>query len=172
MIKKIFNWFYRRYYPIEYARSMGVTVGDGCRFIDVSFSTEPYLVTIGNNVSVTSTRFETHDGAVWVLRNASKNLSTIDAIKPIVVGDNVYIGYGCIILPGVTICDNVVIGAHSVITKDISSSGVYAGAPAKFIRTLEQYCEKNIDNFSHTKGLKYEAKRQFYEKKFKNTLGC
>lgn len=51
------------------------------------------------------------------------------------VGDNVSIGSNVTILP-VHICDWVVIGAGSVVTKDISVSGVYAGNPAKFIRAL------------------------------------
>ena len=51
------------------------------------------------------------------------------------VGNNVSIGSNSTILP-VTICDNVVIGAGSVVTKDIIESGVYAGNPAKLIRLL------------------------------------
>ncbi len=51
------------------------------------------------------------------------------------VGDHVYIGTNSTILP-VTVCDHVVIGAGSVVTKDITTSGIYAGNPAKLIRKL------------------------------------
>jgi acetyltransferase-like isoleucine patch superfamily enzyme len=51
------------------------------------------------------------------------------------IGDNVSIGSNSTVLP-VTICNNVVIGAGSVITKDIKASGVYAGNPARLIKTL------------------------------------
>ncbi len=51
------------------------------------------------------------------------------------IGDNVSIGSNTTILP-VTVCDNVVIGAGSVVTKSIKTPGVYAGNPAKFIKTL------------------------------------
>ena len=51
------------------------------------------------------------------------------------VGNNVYIGSNATILP-ISICDNVVVGAGSVVTKDITISGVYAGNPAKLIRKL------------------------------------
>lgn len=51
------------------------------------------------------------------------------------IGDKVSIGSNATILP-VTICDNVVIGAGSVVTKDIQEPGIYAGNPAKFIRSL------------------------------------
>lgn len=52
------------------------------------------------------------------------------------IGKNVSIGSNATILP-ITICNNVVIGAGSVVTKDISFPGIYAGNPAKKIRSLE-----------------------------------
>ncbi|MFM7851885.1 MAG: DapH/DapD/GlmU-related protein, partial [Flammeovirgaceae bacterium] len=52
------------------------------------------------------------------------------------VGNGVSIGSNATILP-VSICDRVVIGAGSVVTKDIKSPGIYAGNPAKIIRTLK-----------------------------------
>ena len=51
------------------------------------------------------------------------------------IGNNVSIGTNSTILP-VEICDNVVIGAGSVVVKDIFQSGIYAGNPAKFIRKI------------------------------------
>lgn len=51
------------------------------------------------------------------------------------IGDNVSIGSNATILP-VTVCSNVVIGAGSVVTKDIEAPGVYVGNPAKLIKTL------------------------------------
>ncbi len=52
------------------------------------------------------------------------------------IGNNVSIGSNSTILP-VTICNNVVIGAGSVVTNDISESGIYAGNPARFLRPIE-----------------------------------
>lgn len=51
------------------------------------------------------------------------------------IGNHVSIGSNATILP-VTICDNVVIGAGSVVTKSITKSGIYAGNPAKFLRNI------------------------------------
>ena len=56
--------------------------------------------------------------------------------KPIVIGKNVWIGAGAIILPGVTVGDNSVIGAGSVVTKDVAANCVTCGNPAKLIKTL------------------------------------
>ena len=55
--------------------------------------------------------------------------------KKTVIGNNVSIGSNATVLP-VTICDNVVIGAGAVVTKDISKPGIYAGNPALHLRTI------------------------------------
>lgn len=57
--------------------------------------------------------------------------------KPIKVGSNVWFGAGVLVLPGVTIGENSVIGAGSVVTKDIPSGVFAAGNPCKVIKTLE-----------------------------------
>ena len=54
-------------------------------------------------------------------------------LRKTLIGNNVSIGSNTTILP-ISICDNVVIGAGSVVTKNILKSGIYAGNPAKFIR--------------------------------------
>lgn len=60
----------------------------------------------------------------------------IEYAKPIIVGDNVWFGGGVSVLAGVTIGDNTVIGAGSVVTKDIPSNTLAVGNPCKPIRTL------------------------------------
>ena len=56
---------------------------------------------------------------------------------PVVIGRNCFIGNGAIVMPGVSIGDNVVVGARSVVTKDIPANSIVAGAPAKVLRTYE-----------------------------------
>ena len=58
--------------------------------------------------------------------------------KPVAIGDDVWIGGNCTILPGVTIGKNVVIAAGAVVTKDIPDNCVVAGIPAKIIKRLEE----------------------------------
>ncbi|MER6087584.1 sugar O-acetyltransferase [Streptomyces bluensis] len=60
----------------------------------------------------------------------------LEAARPIVIGDNVWIGGGAIILPGVTIGDNSVIGAGAVVTKDVPANVVAIGNPARVVRSL------------------------------------
>lgn len=58
--------------------------------------------------------------------------------KPVHIGNNVWIGFDCCILPGVTIGDGAVVGARSVVFEDVPSYTVVAGNPAKRIRALQQ----------------------------------
>ncbi|MEI9886072.1 MAG: acyltransferase [Rhizomicrobium sp.] len=159
MMTILFYAFYKRLFPETYARHIGVKLGRGCRLIDVNFSSEPYLVTLGDHVSATATRFETHDGGVWVFRNEFPDL---DLVRTIRVGNNVFIGYGCIVLPGVTIGDNVVIGAGSVVSRDVPSDCVAVGVPAKPIRHIQEYKDKVLRAGVMTKRMSAEEKRQLY----------
>lgn len=136
---------------IALLRKLGGRVGEGCRFIGKNeFGSEPYLITIGNNVSITSSYFVNHDGGVWVFRG---EFPTVDVVKPINIKDNVFIGSHCIIMPGVTIGSNVVVGAGSVVTKDLPEDAVYAGVPAKRIKSLADYKSSILENNLKTKGM-------------------
>ena len=60
----------------------------------------------------------------------------LEAAKPIVIGDNVWLGGGVIVCPGVTIGENTVIGAGSVVTKDVPANVIAVGNPARVIREI------------------------------------
>lgn len=59
-----------------------------------------------------------------------------EAAEPIVIGDNVWLGGGVIVLPGVTIGENTVVGAGAVVTTDLPANVVAVGNPARVIREL------------------------------------
>lgn len=158
-LKQLVAYVRRRIDPIGHARSLGVTVGNDCRLIRVTFSREPYLVQLGDHVSATRTHFETHDGGVWVLRDTDPD---IDIVRPIRVGNNVYFGHGCTVLPGVTIGDNVVVGAGSIVTRDIPDNCVSAGIPARVIKSLDEYSDKARKISHPTKRLTIAEKRAYY----------
>ena len=79
---------------------------------------------VGNGVMFTNDRFE------------KGKPSGRNKIRSTVISDNVYIGSNATILP-IKICSKVVIGAGSVVTKDITKPGIYCGNPAKFLRTIK-----------------------------------
>ncbi len=60
----------------------------------------------------------------------------LEAARPITIGNNVWLGGGVIVLPGVSIGDDSVIGAGSVVTKDVPAGVVTVGSPARVVRTL------------------------------------
>lgn len=153
----------RRRDPIAYARSLGVQIGKGCRLIAVDFGSEPYLVRLGDHVSATATVFGTHDGGVWVFRDRRPDA---DLIAPITVGNNVFLGLRTTILPGVAIGDNVVVGAGSVVTRDLPSDCVAVGAPAKPLRALDEYWQSVEPRLLPTNLLPPEEKRRFLEAHF------
>jgi len=167
ILKSTKNKLLRKRDEVKWARSIGVTVGNDCRLIDVRFGSEPYLVSLGDHVSATKTVFETHDGGVWVLRDKHPD---IDVIKPVSVGSNVYFGDGSIIMPGVTIGSNVIIGAGSIVTRDIPSNSVAVGAPARVIKAIDEYEVKALQNSIPTKRMPPLQKKAWIQKHYKKNV--
>lgn len=163
IIKKILIKYSERYRPLTYAKLMGVKFGEHCRFIGRNqFGSEPYLINLGDYVSITSSTFITHDGGVWVFRS---NEPDIDVVRPIVIGNNVFIGINCTVLPGVKIGDNTVVGAGSIITKELPGGFVYAGNPAKPIKTIQEYYAKVNTLKVNTKHMNTIEKEKFFKEK-------
>ena len=154
-------------------KKKGMKVGKGCDFVSPgpNFGSEPYLIEIGNNTTVSfDVAFVTHDAGTRVLRNLATNEKEKQTViyGKIVVGNNCFIGCRSTILPGVKIGDNVIIGAGSVVNRDIPSNSVAAGVPCKVICSLEEYKEKHKDDFLYMVNLPYEEKKKFLTKLFKD----
>ena len=137
-ILKIKDSFLKRVLSgVSFAKYKGISVGDNCRIYTKLFGTEPWLISIGNNVTITrGVIFLTHDGSTWLMKDVKGRRFLY---KRIFIGNNVMIGVNSIILPGVRIEDNVIIGAGSVVTKSIPSGFIVAGNPAKIIGKYHDY---------------------------------
>jgi acetyltransferase-like isoleucine patch superfamily enzyme len=61
-----------------------------------------------------------------------------DTSAEIIIGNNVWIGRGCIIFPGTVIEDGVIIGANSVVKGHLQAYSLFAGSPAKFLKVLNK----------------------------------
>ena len=151
-------------YP-DWLRKQGVQIGEDCEiYKTASFGSEPYLVKLGNHVRVNANVFfSTHDGGCWVLRNMREQYGSefqnADCFGRIVVGNNVHIAHNVIILPGVTIGDNSIIGCGAVVTKDIPPNSVAVGVPARVIESIDEYAAKMRKKYVNTKDLNEEEKK-------------
>lgn len=129
-----------------------------------NFGSEPYLITIGDNTTVSfDVAFVTHDAGTRVLRNLATNAKEKQTViyGQIKVGKNCFIGCRSTILPGVTIGDNCIIGAGSVVNRDIPANSVAAGVPCRVICTIDEYKEKHKDDFLYMVGLPYDEKKKY-----------
>ena len=167
IIKANYSWETRRNYLV----TQGAEIGEGTRLnCKVSaFGTEPYLISIGENcLFAGDIHLITHDGGVKVLNSLDYfDGKRMDKLGKIVIGNNVYLGYGAMVMPGVTIGDNCVIGAKAVVTRDIPSNSVAVGMPAKVIKTIDEYFETSKGDFHPTAGMSSEDKKEYVENNIK-----
>ena len=107
-----------------------VTIGKRTRVQSHAFVCE--LVTIGDDCFISHGVMFVNDLA----RSGKPAVGRPDLWKTTRLGNRIFVGSNATILP-ITICDDVLIGAGAVVTKDITKSGIYAGNPARFLRELE-----------------------------------
>ena len=139
------------------ARYAGVKIGKG-NFISSAFwSSEPYLISIGNYCQITAgVRIHTHGGGNFV----RSIIPAFDCFGKVSIGDYVYIGTGAQIMPGVTIGNNVLIAAGSIVTKSVPDNVVVGGNPARIICTIDEYIKKNEKYNLNSKDMNAVAKKE------------
>lgn len=122
------------------ARSLGVNVGEGCRVYSCSIASERWLLTIGNNVTISiGVEFLTHDGTGWLYVDGRGRRYRY---APIIVGDNCFVGARSVIMPGVVIANDSVVAAGSVVTKSVPAGSIVGGNPAVVIGSTKDLLEK------------------------------
>ena len=145
---------------IAYARYLGVHIGNDCLIGIREWGTEPYLITIGNHVQVTSgVAFYTHGGS-HIIR---KRIPDYDSFGKIVVKDWAYIGSGSKLMMGITIGEEAIVASGAVVTKSVPPRTVVGGNPAKIICSTDEFIEKNLKYNLHTKNMSISQKKHFLE---------
>lgn len=143
--RKLISYYYLRLkkmsgsdYNIMLMRDRGINIGENCRMFTNISSTEPYLITIGDRVTVSSdVTFCTHDnGIIKVIPHKT------DVVGPITIGDDCFIGMHSILMLGVSLGDHCIVGAGSVVTHSFPPHTVIAGNPARIVCTTEEYASK------------------------------
>ena len=165
ILGKIYYKILNRVNPIKAARSLGLNMGDNVHIYgNVKFGTEPWIITLGNNVYLTDEiKFMTHDGGTLLFR---KEIPDLEITKPISLGNDVYVGNNAIFMPGVHVGNRVVIGAGAIVTKDIPDNSVAVGVPARVIKSVDEYLEKIKAESLHLGHLKGKQKDDALKKLF------
>jgi len=123
---------------VEIAVENGFKMGTGCHIKDgcIIDPGHCFLITLGDNVTLAPrVHLLAHDAS-------TKRTLGYTKIGLINIGSGCFIGANSTVLPGVTIGKGSIVGANSVVTKDIPEGSVYAGNPAKFICSTEDYFDK------------------------------
>lgn len=158
LIKRLINFYYKHIKsPKDYAKYRGISFGENCFIATTNWPSEPYLIKIGNNATITAgVYFHTHGGVsvTW------DKIPDFDVFGKIEIKDNAYIGTNAQIMPGVTIGKNSLIAAGSIVTHSVPDNEVWGGNPAKFICKVDDYINKNLKYNTHTKGKSFEEKKR------------
>jgi|SRR5690606_29946810 len=118
-------------HPLANIGSYEVMIGDGCNiFSGVNISNS---VTLGKGCIVYYNSVITHDCVISDFVEISPSVNVLGRVK---IGAFSHIGANSTILPDITIGDNVLVGAGSVVTKDVPNNTLVMGVPAKIIRAL------------------------------------
>jgi acetyltransferase-like isoleucine patch superfamily enzyme len=147
-------------------RQRGVRIGEGCVIYTDSFSTEPYLVTLGDRVGVSGgTKFMTHDGSAWMLRPGRPAFQSFGTIE---VGSGTFIGEDCLIMPNTVIGPGCIIGAGAVVRGTIPENSLVVGYPGKVVGRASLMIEilregkDGMDSLT----LDYESRREMLLRHF------
>lgn len=151
---------------VKYLRKQGMQIGKQCHLETMSFSTEPYLVELGDHVAIASgTVFITHDGGISCFRD---EFPGDDVFGKITIGNNVHIGINCTVLPNTEIGNNCIVGAGSVLRGRYPDDSVIVGNPAKVIMSIntQKFLYKVNPNRLHTEEMSDPGKKPIVIKHF------
>jgi len=116
-----------------HSKTAAISIGSNCGFSGTVIGAKE-KITLGNDVLCGANTLITDFD--WHGIEPNKRRSYSGDSKEVIIGNNVFIGYGSLVLKGVTIGDNSVIGANSVVTKDIPANVIAGGNPCKVIKAL------------------------------------
>jgi len=138
MIKKILYRIFRGTPPYtrEQLIKFGARVGTNFYNGAIIDRGQAFLLTIGNDVTLSACRILLHDAS-------TKRALGYTRVGRVEIGNNVFVGANAIILPNVKIGSNVIIGAGSVVSGDIPSDCVAVGNPCHPIKSYNEFIEQN-----------------------------
>lgn len=165
------KFFKKKNNIIESLKQRGVKIGNNVDIINSKIDfCHGFLISIGNNVTVTNATILGHDAS-------TKKFIGYTKVGKVIIGNDVFIGYGSIILPNTKIGNKVIVGAGTVVAKDVPDNVVIAGNPWKVICSFDEYIKRHEANLK-TKPVyntlwseKTDEEKQKMFKELKNTIG-
>jgi len=157
--KYLYIWFnlnhkkYMKRYN-NFLKKIGVKIIGEPRYISLNVildSTDKFsLIELHDNCVVTGkTHILTHDYSIWHaavgIGKIKKSDKEFKRKGKVVVGENAFVGAGCILLPNVRIGKNAIVGAGSVVTKNVPENTIVAGNPARSISKIDRYVRKYFE---------------------------
>lgn len=124
---------------VQRLRDSGMKIGDNVGLVNVTFDTLfPFLIEIGSNVLITNATVLAHDASPVVFGNQTR-------VGKVCIHDHCFIGFGAVILPGVTVGPRAVVGANAVVSRDVPPDSIVAGNPAKVVANLDEWLKSKAE---------------------------
>lgn len=172
---ELIRWMFKQLYEkllltggaerrVKYLRRQGIRIGENCNIHTMKFSTEPYLIELGNHVVIANgVKFVTHDGSASCFNELEGEI--FGMIK---IGNNVFIGIDSIIMLNTTIDDNCIIGAGSVVRGHFPENSIIIGNPAKVIlnKNIQSMLFRHNPGFVKSKNLSPSDQKKMVKKHF------
>lgn len=149
----------------QYFRRCGMTIGNDTHIYSNICTPESYLIEIGDNVTISNdVKFITHDSCVGKTSNGKYT----DLFGKIKIGNNCFVGSGAVLMYGVTLCDNVIVAAGSVVTNTFEKESIIIGGnPAKIISSWDSFNKKAEEYAYDMTGLSMKEIQNIIENKGK-----
>jgi acetyltransferase-like isoleucine patch superfamily enzyme len=146
-------------YIVKVFRKDGIKIGNGTHIFSNIITSEPYLIEIGENTTIsTNVSFITHDASVGAFLGRDYKS---DLCGKIIIGNNCFVGNNSILLYGISLPDRTLVASGSVVTKSFAESGcILGGNPARVIGHVDVFLEKNNDYFLSLHGKSFAEKKR------------
>jgi len=125
---------------VQKLRATGVKIGRNCRIYSNDFSTDPFLVTIGDNVLIAGgVKMLTHNGAARLLKARRPLIQSFGKIE---IESDCFIGENVIVLPGTHIGRGSIIGAGAVVRGSVPENALVIGNPGQVVGRASLFLER------------------------------
>lgn len=144
----------------EYFRKSGMKIGGGCNICCNIMTTEPYLIRLGNNVTISgNVVFVTHDNSLSKVSSEYVNL-----FGYITVGDNCFLGQNTTIMYGCTLANNIIVASGSVVCNSFTEENIIiAGNPARKVGTWDSLRNKGSMSMKRKEAFEAAKNKEYWK---------